>query len=259
MSQLYTLINKEFLEMGRNYKWIWVPIAFVLLGVMDPLTTYYLPDILKASGGLPEGAIIDIPTPSAGEIFITSIGEFETIGILVIVLTTMGTIAGERKSGVAQLVLVKPVSYFLYILAKWISGIILLLLSLFIGLLASWYYTGVLFDFIPFKQFIGAFGLYSLWIGLVITIAVFFSAVFKHPGAAGAVSLGVIILLNLVGNTLSHVMEWSPTQLLPYAAEIINVNSVSGEAWTSAGVTLVIMILLLGSSVLIFKRKELAD
>lgn len=259
MSQLLTLTSKEFLEMGRNYKWIWVPVAFILLGVMDPLTTYYLPDILKASGGLPEGAIIEIPTPSAGEIFMTSMGEFQTIGILILVLATMGTIAGERKSGVAQLILVKPVSYFFYIFSKWISGIILFIASLFIGLLACWYYTGVLFDFIPFDQFIAAFGLYGLWIGLVITIVLFFSAIFKHPGVAGAVSLVAIILVNLLGSKLSHVMDWSPTQLITYAGNLILADSIAKDAWISILVSILFIMLLLFLSVFIYKRKELAD
>ncbi|HAQ07252.1 MAG TPA: ABC transporter permease, partial [Bacillus bacterium] len=146
MNQWLTLFNKEVLEMARNYKWIWVPITFIVLGVMDPLTTYYMPQILDSVGGLPEGAVIEIPTPTAIEVFIMSMSEYQTIGILIIVLSMMGIVAGERKSGVAQLILVKPVSHISFITSKWASSLVLMLLSLFLGLLASWYYTGVLFE-----------------------------------------------------------------------------------------------------------------
>lgn len=61
MKQWFTLLNKEFLEMARNYKWVWMPITFVLLGVMDPLTTYYLPEILNSVGGSQKGQYLKYP------------------------------------------------------------------------------------------------------------------------------------------------------------------------------------------------------
>jgi len=118
MSQWFTLLQKELLEMTRNFKWIWVPISFILIGVMDPLSTYYLPQILNTIGDLPEGAVIDIPTPPAPEVLMMSLANYNLLGILIIILTTMGLISGERKSGVAGMILVKPVSYFSFVTAK---------------------------------------------------------------------------------------------------------------------------------------------
>ena len=37
------LLRKEGLENWRNKKWIWVPLVFILLAIMDPITNYYLP------------------------------------------------------------------------------------------------------------------------------------------------------------------------------------------------------------------------
>lgn len=259
MNQWITLLNKEFLEMARNYKWIWVPITFILLGVMDPLTTYYMPQIIDSVGGLPEGAVINIPEPSAKEVFIMSLGEYQTIGILIIVLSMMGTIAGERKSGVAQLILVKPVSYISYITSKWAAALILVVISLFLGFLASWYYTGVLFEFIPFGSFMAAFGLYSLWLALVLTLVVFTSAAFRHPGAAGMVALVTVFVFNMLGSSFSHLLEWSPTQLLPYASEMLVLDKWPEHAWPATGMASILIILVLALTVIIFKRKELAD
>lgn len=259
MNQWFTLLNKEILEFSRNYKWIWVPITFILLGVMDPMTTYYMPQIIDSVGGLPEGAVIDIPTPSANEVFIMSLGEYQTIGILVIALSLMGMIAGERKSGVAQLILVKPVSYISYITSKWASAIILVSISLFLGLLASWYYTGVLFDFIPFDHFIKSYGMFGLWLALVVTLVIFYSAVFKNPGVAGTVALATIFIFSLIGSSFSHIMEWSPTQLLPYASHVIVSGTIQEYTWSAIGITIILIILFLAASVITIKRKELAD
>ena len=157
MSQWLTLFQKEILEMWRNFKWIWVPITFILLGVKEPLTSYYLPQIIKSFGGLPEGAIIDIPPPTAGAVLASGLSQYSTIGVLIIVLGTMGVIAGERKSGVAAMILVKPVSYFSYVTSKWAGSLLLVWFSLFIGYLLTWYYTGQLFEWVAFGEFLQSF------------------------------------------------------------------------------------------------------
>lgn len=54
MRSAWVLYRREMLEMARSYKLIWIPVVFILLGIMQPLTTYYLPEILKASGDVPQ-------------------------------------------------------------------------------------------------------------------------------------------------------------------------------------------------------------
>ncbi|MEW8988200.1 MAG: ABC transporter permease [Bacillus sp. (in: firmicutes)] len=259
MKQWFTLLNKEFLEMARNYKWVWMPITFILLGVMDPLTTYYLPEILNSVGSLPDGTVFEMPEPSAQEVFIMSLGQYQMIGILVIVLSMMGIIAGERKSGVAQLILVKPVSYSSYITSKWAAAIILILLSLFLGMLASWYYTGVLFEFIPFGAFMESFGLYALWLVLVLSFVILCSAMFMQPVAAGMVSLVTVFVFTILGGSFQHLLEWSPTQLVSYVSEKLITDNWPEHVWPATGMTLLMSALFVVLAIYIFKRKELAD
>lgn len=259
MKQWFTLLNKEFLEMARNYKWIWMPITFILLGVMDPLTTYYLPEILNSVGGLPEGTVFEMPEPSPQEVFIMSLGQYQMIGLLVIVLSMMGIIAGERKSGVAQLILVKPVSYSSYITSKWAAAIILILLSLFLGMLASWYYTGVLFEFIPFGSFMETFGLYAVWLVLVLSFVILCSAMFMQPVAAGMVALITVFVFSIIGGSFKHLLEWSPTQLVSYISEKLITETWPEHVWPATGMTLLMSAIFVVLSIYIFKRKELAD
>lgn len=259
MTQLLTLLEKEIVEMARNFKLIWVPISFILLGVIDPLTTYYMPQILDSVGGLPEGAVIEIPVPSAAEVLITSMGEYQTIGVLIIALSLMGTIAGERKSGVAQLILVKPVSYFSYITSKWISGLILFIFSLFLGLMASWYYTGILFEFIPIADFLAAAMIYALWLALVVTVVIFFSALIRQPGAAAAISIATVLIWSLIGGSFSHLLEWSPTQLFDYASNLLMTGRIPQNTLPATFLTAGIIVLLLVLAVMVLRQQELAD
>src|SRR5690606_38665844 len=106
MKQWLVLFRKELVEGVRNYKWIWIPLVFVLLGIMQPVMTYFLPQLLETAGGLPEGAVIELPTPTGSQVMAETMSNFNTIGLLVLVLAFMGTIASERSSGVAGMVLV---------------------------------------------------------------------------------------------------------------------------------------------------------
>ncbi|MEH7376683.1 ABC transporter permease [Neobacillus drentensis] len=259
MSQWLTLFQKEILEMWRNFKWIWVPITFILLGVSKPITTYYTPQIIKSFGDLPEGAVIDIPPPSAAEVFIQALSQYSSLGVLIIVLSTMGIIAAERKSGVAAMILVKPVSYLSFVTAKWAGGILLLWFSLFIGSIATWYYTGILFAWIPAGDLIQSLLLYGLWLTVVLTLTVFFSASLMTPGIAGFLSIAIVIIFNIISSTFSTWLEWSPAQLTSYANEVLLSKTVPEQALSTSLIAFVCIIVLLGFSVVIFRKKELAS
>jgi ABC-2 type transport system permease protein len=259
MIKWMTLLNKELLEMQRNYKLIWFPIAFILLGVSQPLSTYYMPQIIESAGGLPEGTVIEIPTPLAPEVLAMSINQFNTLGILIVVLASMGIVAGERKSGIAGLILTKPVSYTSYITSKWAGAHILLWLSLFIAYLASWYYVSILFGSIPFTDFFLSLLIYGLWLSAVLTLIVFFSTILRSPGLAGFLTLAFTLAINLVSNMLPMRFEWSPSLLTNYATEVL-LSSTLAENTIGASITATIsMIILLTIAIYLFRKKELAS
>lgn len=258
MRQWLILFQKELLEMSRNFKWIWVPISFILLGVMDPISTYYMPQIIDSLGGLPEGTILEMPTPPTPDILMMSIGQFNLLGVLIIVLITMGVISGERKSGVAGIILVKPVAFSSFITAKWAAALLLIWISYFIGFLASWYYVGILFEWIPFGDFIQVFFIYGVWLSFVLTVTVFFNTLFKSPGVVGFLSIAIVIVISLVSGSLAHLLEWSPAQLISYSGEYLVTNSFPDATVPAILIALAGMILLLIGAVLVFRKKELA-
>jgi len=116
MKQFSTLLLKEWRENVRNYKIFWIPVVFILLGVTEPLSNYYLPQILDAAGGLPDGAVLELPEPQPEQLLTAVMGQFQTIGMLVLVLAYMGSIAGERRNGTATLLYVRPLSFMSYFL-----------------------------------------------------------------------------------------------------------------------------------------------
>jgi ABC-2 type transport system permease protein len=259
MSQWITLLQKELLEMWRNVKWIWVPITFILLGVSEPLTSFYLPQIIDSLGGLPEGTVIEIPIPSAAEVLIQGLSQYTSLGVLIIVLISMGLIAAERKSGVAAMILVKPVSFFAFVTAKWAGGLLLVWVSFFLGYLSTWYYTGLLFEWIPIGDLFQSFFFYGIWLTLVLTVAVFCSASFLTPGMAGFISLAVVFIFSIVSSMFSQWLEWSPAQLTSYANELLLNRAIPDHTLPACIVAIASILFLLAFSIFIFKKKELAS
>ena len=68
---------------------------------MEPITNHFLPEIMKSVGNMPEGMDFLWPEFRGEDIFVSLLGQYQFIGILIIVLAFMGTISGERKNGTA--------------------------------------------------------------------------------------------------------------------------------------------------------------
>ncbi|MHA6252680.1 ABC transporter permease [Oceanobacillus sp. CAU 1775] len=257
--QSYILFKKEMLNFWRDRKWIWVPLVFVLLAVMDPITTYYMPQILDAVGGLPDGAVIDFPEPSNIEVIMMSLGQLSTLGVLIIALSSMSMISGERKSGVAELILVKPVSFSAYVLSKWTALLTLTLSAFVISMLAAWYYIGVLYEFISVGDLLILIVFYSLWLLLVVSLSIFYNTVSKSPGLVAFLTIATLLAFNLVTMLLGERFNWSPNHISTYIHEALVSGEIPTDLYGASIFTVLLSILLLIVGSYIFKNKEHAE
>lgn len=256
MSQFLTVFKKECLESWRNFSWIWVPIVFILISIMDPITYHFLPKLMEAVDEIPEGMIFEIPEIPAPDAVMMALIQVSSIGILIVILLTMGTIAGERKSGIAELILVKPVNHITYILAKWFAKFVLFFVAFTIGMLLNWYYVNLLFGDVGLTELIYLILFYSLWIMFAISLTIFFSTIFKGPGPVAGISIGVLIGMSVVGGIVSRWLPWFPNQLSTYINDLLISGKISTDLWGTAGVTVALSIILLTGSFLIFKNKK---
>jgi len=230
------LFAKEMLEMARSYKLIWLPIVFVLLGVMQPVVSYYLPDILAGAGNLPEGAVIEIPLPSGAEVLSQTLQQYNTLGLLIVALSCMTAISGERASGTAALMLVKPISKGAFVTSKWAAMALLVIASLTLGYIAAWYYTTLLIGTVAFGLVIGSLAIYGLWLLFVGTLSLLFSALFKGGAPAAFAALASAGALTIAGSLWSEALAWSPSLLAGRAYALLLTGETEAALWPSAAV-----------------------
>lgn len=257
MKQWLTLFNKEWLEMSRNYKIIWIPAVFALLGITQPISTYYMPQLIEEFGELPEGAVISIPTPPAWEVVASTLSQFTQIGLLVLVLASMGIVAGERVRGTAAIILAKPVSRASFITAKWATVLLVTWLAYTIGFAGGAYYTMVLFDEVSGKNLLLGFAVYGIYLTFVMTLTLFLSTLMKNTGMVAFLSLGGTLLLSIISGIFQKGFTWSPTGLTAQANAFLRTGAPDDHFGVTLVVTISLVMLLLSFSIHFFKRKEL--
>lgn len=241
MTQFNVLLKKEWRENFRNYKVFWIPIVFILFGIIEPVTNYFMPQILDSVGNLPDGAVIEIPPPEPEEILVAVMGQYQLIGILVLVLAYMGSVAGERKNGTATLLYVRPLSYRSYFLSKWILASAIGMLSVWSGLLAAYYYTFLLFERVDFTKFLKFGATYSLWILLIVSLVLLMSAALPNAGLAAAGSLLLIFVFQLIDGLLGTYWTVSPLKIPGYAAQWLLDGPKPEDFWWTAGIGILLI------------------
>lgn len=257
MRQILYMYRKELLGMTRSYQLLWIPIVFMLLVVMQPVTSYYMPDILAASGSVPAELISEIPIPGPAEVMGSVLGQYSTFGVLILVIAGMQVVAGERYGGTAALVLVRPVSSASFISAKWAGQMTLMLVSFAASYTAAWYYTVLLLGPVPWRVGFIAGGLYILWLTFALSLNLLLSTLLRGSAAA------VISLLVLAGLSLGHSLvpawfAWSPARLLMLANAVISGSPVE-SAFTSVIMTALLCLAYIGIAIWSLRRQGIPD
>ncbi|WP_042346928.1 ABC transporter permease [Bacillus massiliigorillae] len=255
MNIFMTLLQKEFVGLWRSKKIIWLPIVFMLLAVMQPVTSYFMEDILKMGGGLPEGAVFEMPTPTSGEVMASVLSQLNTIGLLLIVVAVMGTISDERRNGSLILLMVRPVSPLKLVSSKTIANGILLMVSFILGYLFAYYYTVVLFDSVELNHLIQAMLLYCLYIFFIVSSVILCSALWNSNGTIAIVSIIFFSGLSMVSGWLTEALKWSPTNLSTYAVKIVTgVNQTDGLLGCLIVSVICIVALVVAAAVVVKKK-----
>ncbi|WP_019241756.1 MULTISPECIES: ABC transporter permease [Bacillus] len=238
------LLQKELVGIWRSKKLIYVPIVFMLYMVMQPITNYYMEDILKMGGGLPDGAIFSMPELTSGEVMGAVLSQLNTMGVLLIIITVMGAINDERKNGSLSLLLVRPVSLFSLIASKLVSNSLLLVFSFICGYLLSLYYTIILYDVVSWNLVLASLLLYCLYIIFIVSCVVCTSALLTSNGAIAIVNVFVLGVLSIGSGWFVDALKYSPTHLSSYAVSIVSGERNIEGLWGCVIVTIIVMLLL---------------
>ncbi|GIP45418.1 membrane protein [Paenibacillus sp. J45TS6] len=195
MKPFIVLINKEFVQMIRDYKIIWLPIAFILLGITQPIVTFYLPSIIGSLGS-GKGITIDpsMTLQQGGEVLASTLGsQFDQLGIIILAISMMGMIQADKANGMLAFILTRPVSVVSYLSGKIISHYLLAVVSITIGYFASYLYVSYLFTDVPFLHLCIALFYYLVWVLFIVTFIAVVSTIGNSQSIIGLISIVFLI------------------------------------------------------------------
>jgi ABC-2 type transport system permease protein len=251
---LRTLLAKEFREQWRTWKMVVFMAVFLITGISSPVLAKYTPALLKSIPNLPDGLADFIPAPTVADSVAQYLKNTEQFGVLLIILLTMGVVAQEKERGTAAMLLTKPVSRSAVVLAKWLSGMTILLAGLIVDGLAFLAYTAVLFEPLSF----GAFWILNLLLlvalGVYLTVTLMASTLARTQAMAAAGAFGGLVVLIILGS-IPRLGASMPGQLGIWGSSLVLKGDVS--AWPALGVSIGMIILALIIACWHIEREEI--
>ena len=251
---LRTLLAKEFREQWRTWKMVVFMAVFLITGISSPVLAKYTPALLKSIPNLPAGLADFIPTPTLADSVAQYLKNTEQFGILLVILLTMSVMAQEKERGTAAMLLTKPISRSAVILAKWLTGMTILLAGLLVDGLACLAYTAVLFEPLPF----GAFWILNLLLlvnlGVYLTVALMASTLARTQAMAAAGAFGGLVVLIILGS-IPRLGDSMPGQLANWGSSLVLKGDIT--AWPALGVAAAMIVLALVIACLRLEREEI--
>ena len=223
MIMINQMLVKETRELIKSYKMLMVPLIFIVILIMQPIMLKLLPTLLQQEGTLPPGTVITMAEPLVGDVLGSILSQFEQLGVITIVLIMMGTIVEERSSGVAAMVLVKPIGREKYYFTKLVVYTLLVIISFFVAIGVCGYYTDIIYSGVEWGHVFKGAAVYLPNLFLVVSIVLFYSSFLKKQLAVAVSSIvlynALVIIPKYLGEFISSI---SPSAVVSSANKILS-------------------------------------
>ncbi len=254
MTGFRAFFAKELAETLHTWR-IWVLPGFLLFSaVTAPLITYFMPALLDVLGSQGTGFSIEVPDPTATAAYVEYLGNLGELVMLALVIAYGGIVNSELRSGTGALTLAKPLSRHAFVLAKWLSQLVVIAVA---GVAATVICIGVttaLLDVGPAAEMAAAAGLWLAFAAFLLSVMVLLSILVQSPAAASGVGVGVYISLAVLAQ-FGRVADVTPAGLTSAGAAFV-----LGEpaVWVAPLVTAVAAsAALLLAALWVFSRREI--
>lgn len=250
MSGFIVLFKKELREQIKTHRLLIVLAVFLVLGMGTPLMLYYLPSIVNTS----EGTQIPFPDFTAADVSIEFLSSIAQIGMVVVILVSMGAVSRELERGAAVLTLSKPVGRGTFVIAKLAALAVTFEFSLIISSLFCYLYTAILFEGVSAASFAAATALVGVFLLVCISITLLCSSVFKSAVAAGGMAL-VIIVPFWALSAIPNIGSYAPMGIIDWGSSLILGKGTA--AWGSLCISLGLAAAFAAGARQVLVRKEL--
>ena len=254
MNGLGPFLGKELREIRKTWRLFVLPGVLLFLGLTTPLLAAVTPKILTMTAQRTPGVVIHFPTPTASDSYLQFMGNLAQLALLVIIVTGAAAVAGERRAGTDVLMLTKPLSRAGFIVAKAISGVLLVVVATVLGTALCIAATVVIFDTAHITRFVESVALWLVLAAMFATLMVMLSAWTERQASAAGAGIAVYVSL-FVLTGFPAVRDVTPAGLL--AANDALLKGKDAALAVPLATTAVLAVLFVLAAAWVFRRKEL--
>ena len=254
MSASTALLSLRAREIARTWR-LWVlPTVLVLLAATGPVIVRFTREILAAALGAEEAAAIPWPDPTATDASAQWASDLTQLVVFIIVVMAAGAINAEVRSGVAAILLVKPVSRTTYVLTHALALVCFIALAGLLGAFVSWCATSLTFGIVDPAPILGATAVWVVLAAVLVAASLLASAAID---AVAGVGIGVYFLLALL-SIVPQLSDYTPAGLIRVTTEVATgTQQLDATLWWPIATGLLLAVALLAAAVLVFRRREI--
>lgn len=252
------LLKYDFLYLRKTSKFIVFGAIFVLFSIISPLTARYMEEIIAffVSG-------FEIPDPTIYTPYLQYKSDLYEVVFTVTLFVSVSIFIRDKTKDLLPQIFSKPINRSYYILSKYISFLVLLLVCVVLGNIAFTYYTYFLFGevFISKVLYISLF--YFLDLMFICSIALFTSTYFKSYIPAMLVTWGMYIvsgLITVLGNLPEDgipIIKHFPGSIQSNMEHIIHNISNTGDIVWNIVITSLFIVLFVTLSITKIKKQDI--
>lgn len=248
-------LGKEIREIFKTWR-IWVLPGIVLLfAVTGPLLAKITPELLgSVMAEQQPGVIIQMPDPTHVDAYLQWTSNLSQIVLFAVIIMFGGAVSSEKKVGTAVLVLTKPLSRAAFVVAKFVSQTLLLVLTVGVGAAITWGATYAVFEKAPVGPLASATGVWLVFGVMFVALMLLLSTLLDSQAGAAGAGFVVYIALSIAG-LWESLLLYTPAGLVGAPTDLA-LGDAGALGWPIA-VTLALTLALVAASVAVFQKREL--
>lgn len=254
MRRYLVFTKKELIENIRTYKLFIMVTIFLIIGIISPLTAKLMPEILKSIDM--EGISITLEKTTALDSYTQYFKNATQMGLIAYVIIYSGMISTELTKGTLIPMLTKGLSRKHVILSKYTATFIIWSLCVFLSSGITYGYTRYLYSQNVLSHLL--ISITCLWLFGVFLLSVMILMSTCVTGNYGSLLLTALLIgLLFLVNIIPDVQKYNPIYLVSNNVTILDSAYEVTKVYPSIIITVLISILLVFTSIQVFKSKQL--
>lgn len=254
MKSYIAFLKKEGIEAVRTHKLMVIIIVFLLIGMLNPITAKFTPQILEEF--MPEGMVININEPTAVDSWMQFFSNVPQMGLIVLVILFSGIMSNEFSKGTLVNMLTKGLSRKVVIYSKFSMALIIWTISYVLCFLVTFMYTKYFWDTSIISNLL--LSIFLLWLfGAFLVSTIILGGVMFKSNYACLLFAGVMVAAMFLINIIPVVSEYNPVFLVSNNMELIMDKIDVKKALWPIITTLAIILTEVYASIRIFNKKAI--